>query len=324
MSYKKVKLSHICLKALEAGHTYRYPIFYQYSDNIYRVLIEQNTGFTKETQAKIDDLKISDVYVLLKDHPKYEKDTQTYISKLVYDNTFPIHSKADIIHEMANDTMQELFDGELHKSKIDRSQALINHTISLILNDERASKAMMKVTSYDYYTYSHCVNVSIYALGFGAYLGFTPHQLHILGAAAILHDLGKQKIPSEIVNKNGKLTDEEFEIMKSHPTYAVEILKSLGEKNKIILTIIEQHHEKMDGSGYPKQLTKEKIHPFSQIVAIADIFDALTTRRSYKKALRSYDALDIMSTQMKHEINMDLLEKFILFMSKHITNNKNI
>ena len=322
MAYKKVKLNHISRKALEVGHVYKYPVFYKDIGDIYKVLIEENESFTKETQDKIDKLQLKDLYVLTKDHPLYEKDTQEYIAKILDDDSISSKLKSEIIHDMATDTINELFSGEINKNKIDRSTELVNDTIQLILNDDSAAKAMLGVTSYDYYTYTHCVNVSIYALGFGAHLKLDKNKLNVLGRAGILHDLGKKNIPNEIVNKNGRLTDEEFSTMKSHPSLAVEILKELGEKNQLVLDAIEQHHEKLDGSGYPKGLKAQEIHILSQIIAIADIFDALTTKRSYKEALKTFDALSIMKNEMTTELNPHLLAEFMVFMGNRIDRYK--
>jgi len=322
MAYKKVKLNHISRKALEVGHVYKYPVFYKDIGDIYKVLIEENESFTKETQDKIDKLQLKDLYVLTKDHPLYEKDTQEYIAKILDDDSISSKLKSEIIHDMATDTINELFSGEINKNKIDRSTELVNDTIQLILNDDSAAKAMLGVTSYDYYTYTHCVNVSIYALGFGAHLKLDKNKLNVLGRAGILHDLGKKNIPNEIVNKNGRLTDEEFSTMKSHPSLAVEILKELGEKNQLVLDAIEQHHEKLDGSGYPKGLKAQEIHILSQIIAIADIFDALTTKRSYKEALKTFDALSIMKNEMTSELNPHLLAEFMVFMGNRIDRYK--
>ena len=322
MAYKKVKLNHISRKALEVGHVYKYPVFYKDIDDIYKVLIEKNESFIKETQDKIDKLQLKDLYVLTKDHPLYEKDTQEYIAKILDDDSISSKLKSEIIHDMASDTINELFSGEINKNKIDRSTELVNDTIQLILNDDSAAKAMLGVTSYDYYTYTHCVNVSIYALGFGAHLKLDKNKLNVLGRAGILHDLGKKNIPNEIVNKNGRLTDEEFSTMKNHPTLAVEILKELGEKNQLVLDAIEQHHEKLDGSGYPKGLKAQEIHILSQIIAIADIFDALTTKRSYKEALKTFDALSIMKNEMTSELNPHLLAEFMVFMGNRIDRYK--
>ncbi len=318
MAYKKVRLNHISLKALESGRTYNYPIYYKNKENIFKVLIAIDTSFTNETEEKIETLNIRDVYVLTKNHKQYEKDTQEYLSKLIYDDKITNKLKSQIIHEMASDTINELFLGELNTDKIERSSELVNDTINLILNDKSAVKAMLGVTSYDYYTYTHCVNVSIYAVGFAAYLNLDKKDIYTIGMAAILHDIGKKDIPNEIVNKNGKLTDDEFKTMQNHPSYGVKILKALGETDKLMLDIIEQHHEKLDGSGYPYGLKDKEIHLFSQIITIADIFDALTTKRSYKDALNSYRALVIMESQMTKELNKKLFKKFINFMNEKI------
>jgi len=104
--------------------------------------------------------------------------------------------------------------------------------------------------------------------------------------------------------------------MQQHPSFSVNILKKMGETNHILLDTIEQHHEKLNGTGYPYGLKQGEINSFAQIVAIADIFDALTTKRSYKNALKTYEALDIMHNEMKDELNVTLLNEFITFMSE--------
>ena len=316
MRYKKIKLSHISLKALEVGHLYKYPIYYKKVDGVFTRLIHKDTLFTNETQKLIDKLNITDVFVKYEDHDEYEKDTQHYLKKIVNDKNVPSSLKSEILHEMAADVINDLLDGELSAKKIDQASDVISDIVNLILSDKTAIKAMLKVTSHDYYTYTHSVNVSTYALAFGEYLNLSEENLKLLGMAGVMHDLGKRKIPSEIINKDGKLTDDEFNIMKSHPTFGVEILNELGETNQLLLDIVEQHHEKLDGSGYPKGLQEKHIHIFAQIMSIADIFDALTTKRSYKDAMKSFEAFNIMHNHMKRELNPKLLRKFMEFMSK--------
>ena len=316
MSFKKIKLSHISLKALELGHIYKYPIYYKKDDGIYTKLIQKDTMFNTDIQKQIENLNIIDVFVKYEDHDKYEKDTQNYLKKIVNDKNVPTSLKSEILHEMAADVINDLLDGELSAKKIDQASDIVSDTVGLILSDKTTIKAMLKVTSHDYYTYTHSVNVSTYALGFGEYLNLSEENLKVIGMAGVMHDVGKRKIPSEIINKNGKLTNEEFDLMKSHPTFGVEILKELGETNQLLLDIVEQHHEKIDGSGYPKGLKKDDIHIIAQIMSIADIFDALTTKRSYKDAMKSFEAFNIMHNHMKKELNPKLLRKFMDFMSK--------
>lgn len=315
MSYKKIRLSHISLNALEFGHIYQYPIYYKENGKVFTILIDKEKPFDKIVQDKIDSYNIHDVFVKIEDHPQYEIDAQNYLKKIMDKKSVPIDLKSTILHEMASDIMNDLIGGELSSKKIQQASDIVTTSVDLLLEDSKAIKAMLKVTSHDYYTYTHSVNVSTYALGFGTYLKLPRAKIELLGMAGIMHDLGKKQIPSEIINKNGKLSDEEFELIKNHPTYGVDILKKLDEHNKNLLDVIEQHHEKIDGTGYPHGLKGNEINIFAQIMSIVDIFDALTTKRSYKDALNSFEAFDIMNKHMKDELNPKLLRKFITFMS---------
>ncbi len=130
----------------------------------------------------------------------------------------------------------------------------------------------------------------------------------------MLHDIGKKKIPHSIITKNGKLTKEEFEIVKSHPTFSVEVLKESGESNELLLKLIEQHHEKCDGTGYPKGLKEQEIEVLAKIISVCDVFNALTTRRTYKDRMSSYEAFKIMNNEMKNHLCALTLRNFICFM----------
>jgi putative nucleotidyltransferase with HDIG domain len=123
----------------------------------------------------------------------------------------------------------------------------------------------MKIASYDYYTQTHSINVCVYALSLGSYLKLGDKMLEALGMAALIHDLGKSKVDSRIVNKKGYLTTAEFELMKSHPRYGYEIATNMGVKNALVLDGIRHHHEKLDGSGYPDGLKGREITLFARI-----------------------------------------------------------
>jgi putative nucleotidyltransferase with HDIG domain len=171
---------------------------------------------------------------------------------------------------------------------------------------------MARVLSYDYYTYSHSVNVCLYAIAIGKKLSLSDSELSELAHGAILHDIGKSKISDKILNKEGPLDEAEFETMKTHTTVGEAILEKLGEKSKIKLDSVLSHHEKMDGSGYPQGLKGEEIPYYAQIIAVADVFDALTTKRSYKEALGSFAALRIMRDKMGEHLAQKPLNALIL------------
>jgi HD-GYP domain-containing protein (c-di-GMP phosphodiesterase class II) len=145
---------------------------------------------------------------------------------------------------------------------------------------------MATIKNYDEYTFNHSVNVSIYSLAMGKRLGFSIKSLTELGMTALLHDIGKSKIPKEVLNKPSTFDEGEWGIMKRHPLWGVEILlnlKQLGEINPRIVVGIFDHHLKSNFSGYPRLFRKKEVSLFGQIIQIADSYDAMTTPTIYRK-----------------------------------------
>lgn len=315
-NYKKQKLIRVSPKTFIHSNEFNYNIYKKDTGDFYKQYIHKGETYSDKDIESLENDNIEHLYIKHDDFEKYSKDINNYLSSVVSDTELSALVKSEIMHELACDTMHDLLSGEITKHKIDQVSQSVDITVEFILNDDTAVKSMLEVTSHDYYTYTHSVDVSTYSLAFGYYLGLNELQLKALGKGAMLHDLGKKRIPLEILNKNGKLTEDEFTIMKNHPTYGIDILKEMGEEDKIIFAIIEQHHEKICGGGYPKGLKGNEIHPFAQIVALCDIFNALTTKRSYKDAMTSFDAFKIMNQHMKTELNVKLLSKFIKFMAQ--------
>ena len=147
-------------------------------------------------------------------------------------------------------------------------------------------------------------------------LGLDEDRLRDLGRSALLHDLGKSEIEHKIVDKDGVLTRFEYEHMQMHPSLGFEIALKIGITNKNILDGIRHHHEKLDGRGYPDNLKGKEISLFPRIIGVCDVFDALTTRRSYKKAMSSYSALHMMKLYMTEHLDMGILDTFIKILHK--------
>lgn len=143
------------------------------------------------------------------------------------------------------------------------------------------------------YTYNHCLNVAIIACQIGVELGLTESEINALVLGSLLHDLGKVDIPVSILDKPSKLSDAEFYTIKKHPQLGCDLLKDIDIDNRSF-NIVIQHHEKLDGSGYPNKLRSQNINDLSRIVAIADIFDALTSERAYHKPMAVHKALVLL------------------------------
>lgn len=151
----------------------------------------------------------------------------------------------------------------------------------MILNEETL-KLLYLLKQNHPHTYLHSINVANYSVSLGERLNLNKSDLEELKLIGLLHDIGKLKIPNDILKKPGKLTDEEFEVMKSHPVYSVELLKRAGFTNEEVLRSIKAHHERIDGTGYPRSLKGNQIPLFAKIVSIADSFEAMTSNRCYR------------------------------------------
>ena len=186
------------------------------------------------------------------------------------------------------------------------SSSLMDHILAkddYVLN-------MVEIKTFDNYTYSHCINVATLSTLIGIQLGYSKLSLQELTAAGLMHDFGKLDIPISIINKPGSLTTEEFAAIKNHPAYAVRKLKNSMKISLTVLDGIASHHEKFDGSGYPNGLAGPNIPLCGRILAVADVYDALTTSRSYRPAWPTKDALDFMAKHSGTHFDPDILNAF--------------
>jgi HD-GYP domain-containing protein (c-di-GMP phosphodiesterase class II) len=160
---------------------------------------------------------------------------------------------------------------------------------------------LVDIKSMDNYTYQHSVNVAVLSLVLGIQLQLNKRELYKLCTGALLHDIGKVFIPENILNKEEKLTLEEFEIIKSHSLKGYDYLKGNLDISPLSRVIVLQHHEKVDGTGYPDAKKDDEINKFARIVAIADVYDALTSDRPYRRAMCPNEAVEyILGSGQKH------------------------
>ncbi len=221
--------------------------------------------------------------------------------------------KATAVYKHSMEMMSRLLESPTAEN-ITASKGAIKSVTDLILRDDETAHNMLLITSHDFYTYAHSVNVGIYSIMLAKELfrHSNNHDLEELGAGFFLHDLGKVNIDPAIINKPGRLTDDEMNQMRTHPNQGYKILKETDELSEECEYIVLQHHERYDGTGYPKRLRGEEIHIYGRICCLADVFDALTAERSYKQSMTKFDALKLMRDEMQNYFSKDLLEPFIL------------
>lgn len=283
----------------------------------YALVVEDGDIFPKNLSTLIVNYPHNEPYVYLhqKDTPKYHAYLEKNLGKITQDTEVSLEEKSKLLYNFSANTLDSLFQNPESKELVDRSKNLVLHTINIIFSHDNAIKSMMEISSHDYYTYTHSVDVALFSMGFANHLNYSYDDMSNIGCAALLHDIGKSKIPTEILNKKAKLASDEFEIIKSHPRHGCDILRFHGEKNDDILNPVKHHHEKALGNGYPDKLTAKKTHEFAKIVAITDIFSALTTTRPYKEAYSSFNALQLIKQDMLHDLDKNLFFEFVKFMT---------
>lgn len=181
---------------------------------------------------------------------------------------------------------------------LDQQSKAINSIIEELLSVVTENNEILTVLSdafmFDEYLYQHSFQVTLYSIAIGKELGHSAEDLRLIGIGALLHDIGKIMVPKDIITKPGRLTHDEFEIMKMHTRYGFDILRNLHSISLLVAHCAFQHHERIDGSGYPRGLVDFEIHPFAKIIGVADVFDAVTTNRVYREKMLPSQGLDII------------------------------
>ncbi|TCT19095.1 putative nucleotidyltransferase with HDIG domain [Melghiribacillus thermohalophilus] len=201
-------------------------------------------------------------------------------------------------------TIKETFD-ELNSSSLSSHSYILSsagknlkNLIRNILHHIQLNKDILSLLSDIFithdYLFTHSLNVAIYSLTIAKELGYPPKKLEEIGIGAILHDIGKVEVPQDILMKPDHLKDEEFAEMKKHTTYGYEILRKKSGLPLVVAHCAFQHHERLNGSGYPRGIQEKDIHPYAKIIAVADVFDAMTTNRLYRNSKLPHEALEIL------------------------------
>lgn len=277
--------------------------------------IEEVQADTSRSQAALEVASITHLEGPIPEHEKGEnnKPALEYMKETVHDPDIRPEVKARVVYHCSRQVMEDLFQNP-SAGFISRGKQAVTHIADLIMNDDDTTSHILKIVSHDFTTYTHSVNVGIYGLFLAKRLYGTSsgHDMHELGASFFLHDLGKVKIDPSIINKPDRLSKREMEIMRSHPYQSYKVLEETKHLNHECSVIAMQHHEREDGTGYPRRLKGDEIHDYARICCIADVYDALTARRSYKSAFSPFQSLQIMKEEMLGHFHKDIFENFVM------------
>jgi HD-GYP domain-containing protein (c-di-GMP phosphodiesterase class II) len=222
-----------------------------------------------------------------------------------------MHAK-DIINDTKK-TMQSIMeDVRIGKQiELDNVNSVVDKISESILHNKDALISLVRIRLKDEYTYIHSLAVCALLVAFGEHLNFDYKTIRAIGIGGLLHDIGKVRIPLEILNKNGKLTEDEFTIVKEHVKHSSYIVRGHSEIDDISAYVVSQHHERLNGTGYPGNLKGDEISLYGQMSAIADVYDALTSDRCYHDKSLPTEVLRKLFEWSGSYFNKDLMEQFI-------------
>jgi len=319
------------------------------SNNRYILWAREGNTVTVEQLKKLADGP-NEVYIDVEDGFKYDQYLETYLGDILKKEEPSNQQKAEIFSRVTNKVIGQTFAktqsiGTLPQGVADRVKTVVENAFFFIA-ETKSLEALSKIIGHDYKTYEHATKVMWLTVLFlkensdileqiePDYVHFTEHEkkklLEQCGVAAILHDIGKVFVPTEILNKNGPLNEVEWEIVKRHPFGSLALLLDTGIPTFVKKAVLH-HHEDFKGGGYPIGVAGDDIHPLARVIKIADVFDAMTSKRPYKDAMVPAEAIKIMvgtrsadngngrqnrDSGMKHCFDEKYLRKFVVLLGK--------
>jgi len=255
-------------------------------DNAARIMLSANITLTKTHIARIERLRFDKICV-------YDNADETRYSPLLDDDK----RRSALYH--------------LKHLNIDECLYVANAITNAVLNNPDYIYDLQTVGSYDNRTFDHSINVAILSTMIGVAMGFDNEKLRKIAQAGLLHDIGKTLLPLSLINKEGPLTDEEYELVKKHTEYGLLILRNNVTIPSTVRNAVFSHHENEDGTGYPRQIKSDKIHIFAKIIHVADVYDAMISKRSYKDAMSVSDVLEYMHSKIGTMFNASVIEALV-------------
>lgn len=275
-------------------------------DQDYIIIIEAGTLLSQSLYAKLQ--KQESIYIAKKDEAKQILSCES-LRYYIRHNRDNFSKRVQLLYDVNSQLFDIYLSNKDNKINLNCVELIIKSIIYLIKYDEIFIKNTMPYFKNEHVLKNHSLHVAIYALTLGHALKFSEEQLLKLGTAGLLHDVGFKKIDDAILNKESQLSEEETATVQKHVLYSVEIIKQNKIHDPYILDAVMRHHERYDGSGYPNNLQKEDISDFASILAICDVFDALTNNRAHRKNYSSFDALKMMmrDSEMVNRFNQKYL-----------------
>ncbi len=307
----------ISVKHLESGFLLKHNTYDEKGNFVH-------AAYIPFTEDEIHALNASGIEKIFYKKPTGQKESypiktlHQYLDDQVYEGPRSITSQTQ---KEAVDVMEKILkmvseETESNGHFFDRAKEVVDKILKELDESNEDIINLLDIQAYDDYTYTHSLNVGVISMVFAKKLNYDNEKVKEIGLGGFLHDIGKVKVPNELINKPSELSKEEFETVKHHSKIGYDIIKNNKSLSEIVKKIVLLHHEKYDGTGYPLKLKGDDIEDIITIVSIADFYDALTTRRSYKKAFTIRETINLILKKAGIFFKSDLVHHFVNQLNK--------
>lgn len=287
-----------------------------------KVLSEKETNFVlykkanKKSKQKVNlnNTQPETTYIFIKkeDHKKYLYYLQKNLKDILIAHKADPHELCKTIYNILENVVDNLFRYRITKEALDNSKDIVNYSIDQILEKD-ISPYLVNLKIHNHIKYTQTVNCFILSIFFGKHLNYDKDDLKAIGIGALVHDIGETLLNPALTRIQRKFNPEERKMMEQHPYLGFKLLQSMNCLDPKSLFMVWEHHERWDGSGYPKKLREEEITIFGRMLGIVDVYAAMTTAKSYRKAFTPFEALKTMIASK--QFNKYELDSFITFLS---------
>ena len=266
-----------------------------------------HVGIAPEQLKELIEEGCTKLYIHHHDRDTYQQAMRESWQELLLDQQMPAIDRVAALNDIVRNILQYEFEHGTTDSIVAKCQSLGQSSVEALGNDPIVLKDLVRVLSHDYGTFTHTTNVSAYAVLLGRALGFNEEDLVGIAIGGLLHDIGKLDIDQQILNKPGKLDELERKQIELHPTLGLQRVIMRDDLSEGALMMIYQHHERVNGQGYPVGLSGDQIHPWGRLCAIVDVYEALTSERPYRKALSHQTAMAVLEKGNGTEFDREML-----------------
>ncbi len=277
----------------------------------YQLYREASYPFTDSDLIRLRERGISQLFIQQQDRETYQQYLRDLAFQASGESKVPISARAQALGSVVRDVLAGAFERRDGDETVSLASELGFATANIVCEDAFAASDLSRVLNHDYATFTHSTNVALYAGILAKQLGYQHADVQLITTGGLLHDFGKLEIDEKILRKPGRLDEVEFRAVRRHPTSGFVQLAGREDLTEGQLMMVYQHHERIDGTGYPVGLVDQEIHPWAKLCAVVDVFEALTSHRPYRSPMPKKRAIELMQRDAGQAFEPEILECWV-------------